>query len=496
MAMVMEAVREAISTSGNMGCKSQALADTMISNTVGLHHSHLLAWRAEPLVFLKVSWPLFNYPALDSEEAATYEELVKALMDHFAPRPSKMALRMDFFHGRRFQNSSLQAFRRYTYSMASGHLQPTVQVANSLEIAKETPIQKVPNASKSAIEFLSLIGTDEIQPCLFEESLVAVSENGQRIGTFSISVKRSRYSLDEGYEEDCYLVHARSKGTVDGVPCTTSITGYVTKNLETLEQHTEESVRFREHPVETRTHVVKHQGQTVVTKTIIERDEEIHVSSSSYKCELLQGLVAESANLLVLRVMARRQAVPENAIFLSFDSDHHVCTSTYRALGFQKQQVKKEEVDVFVIERAVHSIEGVPLGWQFCFLSDGHLSRRVQVGSPVIMLIEQVPILIEIDKPDPHPIFEKIPLDWEEDMELYSQFLDRKEELQASHATYARRHPELSNLLADFLQLLLLRKPDDVVTFAAEYFAPFSVQNPPCRSFQSSDKPSPFRSHV
>ncbi|KAL8183069.1 UNVERIFIED_CONTAM: hypothetical protein K2H54_014023 [Gekko kuhli] len=388
-------------------------------------------------------------------------------------------------------------------------------MAKSLEIAKEIPIQKVPNASKSAIEFLSLIGIDEIQPCLFEESLVTVSENGQRIGTFSISVTRSHYSLD-GYDEGCYLVHARSKGTVDGVPCTTSITGYVTKNLETVEQHTEESVRFREHPVETRTHVVKHQGQTVVTKTIIERDEEIHVSSSSYNCNLLRGLVAESANLLVLRVMARRQAVPESAIFLSFDSDHHICTSTYRALGFQKQQVEKEEADVFVIERAVHSIEGIPLSWQFCFLSDGllspavvrrmkivveecnerHLSRRVQVGSPVIMLIVQMPILIEIDKPDPRPIFEKIPLDWEEDMELYSQFLDRKEELQASHATYARRHPELSNLLADFLQLLLLRKPDDVVTFAAEYFSPFSAQNPPCRSFQSSDKPSPFHSHV
>nr|XP_056717480.1 ciliogenesis-associated TTC17-interacting protein [Euleptes europaea] len=376
--------------------------------------------------------------------------------------------------------------------MASGNLLSTVQVANSLEAAKE----KVPNASKSAVEFLSHIGTEEIQPCLFEESLVAISDNGQTIGMFSISVKWSHYSLDEWCEENCYLVRARSQGTVDSIPCTTSITGYVTKTLETLEQHTEESMRFRENPVETRTHVVKRQGQIVVTKTLIERDEEIHINSSSYSCELLQGLVSESANLLVLRVMARRQTVPENAIFLSFDGDHHICISTYRALGFQKQQVNKEEVDVFVIERAVHSTEGIPLSWQFCFLSDGHLSRRVQVGSPVIMLILQMPILIEIDEPDPRPVFGKIPLDWEEDVELHSQFLDRKEELQASHATYVRRHPELSNLLADFLQLLLLRKPDDVVTFAAEYFAPFSAQNPPCRSFQSSDKPSPFRSPV
>ncbi|KAM6464502.1 ciliogenesis-associated TTC17-interacting protein isoform 1-T5 [Liasis olivaceus] len=357
-------------------------------------------------------------------------------------------------------------------------------------------IERIPIASKEAVDFLSLIEIKEIQPCLFEESLVTISETGETIGTFDISVKWACYSLDDWQEEDCFLVHANSKGTIDGVPCKTSLTGYVTKKLEILEQHTQESVRFRDHPVETRTQVVKRHGQLCVTKTVVERDEEIHVDTFSYRCAQLQGLISESANFLVLRVMARRQSLPRDAIFLSFDSDQHICTSTYNTLGFQKQQVKKEEVDVFVIERTVHSVEAPPLNWQFCFLPDGHLSRRVQIGSPATMVILKMPILIDKDEPDPRPIFEKVLLDWEEDAELYSKFLDRKEELQASHATYVRRHPELSALLADFLQLLLLRKPDDVVTFAAEFFAPFSAQQPPCRSFQSSDRPSPFRSHV
>ncbi|KAF7241905.1 Ciliogenesis-associated TTC17-interacting protein [Varanus komodoensis] len=429
-----------------------------------------------------------------------------------------------------------------------------MQQSTSKDVTEEASIEKIPAASKEAVDFLSRIEAKEIKPCLFEESLVAISESGQPIGQFSISVEWSCYSLDGWQEEDCYLVRASSKGTIDGVPCTTSITGYVTKRLETVEQHTKESMRFKEHPVETRTHVVKRQGQLFVRKTIVERDEEIHVDTFSYQCSQLEGLISESANLLVLRVMARRQAVPQDAIFLSFDTDQHIsllneiatgtgvsrdmdmlihrigeqeaelqglqllaldrdeaqissqrsiCTLSAwtdypgkNALGFQKQQVGKEEVDVFVIERSVHPADVVPLTWQFYFLSDGHLSCRVQVGSPATMVILQLPILIETDEPDPRPVFEKIPLDWEEDVQLYSKFLDRKEELQASHATYMRRHPELSALLADFLQLLLLRKPDDVVAFAAEFFAPFSVQNPPCRSFQSSDKPSPFRSRV
>ncbi|XP_070592861.1 ciliogenesis-associated TTC17-interacting protein isoform X2 [Erythrolamprus reginae] len=308
------------------------------------------------------------------------------------------------------------------------------------EVTREPEVtEKIPAASKEAVSFLSLIEIKEIQPCLFEESLVAISETGETIGTFSVSVKWAYYSLDGWLEEDCFLVCANSKGTIDGVSCKISLTGYVSKKLEILEQRIQESVRFRDHPVETRTKVMQRHGQLYVTKVIVEKDN---------------------------------------------------------SLGFQKQKVKKEEVDVFVIERTVHSIEAPPLNWQFYFLPDGHLSRRVQVGSPAIMLILQMPILIDTDEPDPRPVFEKVLLDWEEDAELYSKFLDRKEELQASHATYVRRHPELNTLLADFLQLLLLRKPDDVVTFAAEFFSPFSSQQAPCRSFRSSDKPSPFRSHV
>lgn len=61
--------------------------------------------------------------------------------------------------------------------------------------------------------------------------------------------------------------------------------------------------------------------------------EEINVSTFSYRCAQLEGLISESANFLVLRVMARRQSLPQNAIFLSFDSDQHVCTSTYVSSG-------------------------------------------------------------------------------------------------------------------------------------------------------------------
>lgn len=77
-------------------------------------------------------------------------------------------------------------------------------------------------------------------------------------------------------------------------------------------------------------------------------------------------------------------------------------------------------------------------------------------------------------------------------MQLYSKFLDRKEELKADHAVYMKDHPEVKALLADFLQFLLLRKPDDVIEFASEFFASHSPNMPSQNAYLSSSAPNPF----
>lgn len=53
-----------------------------------------------------------------------------------------------------------------------------------------------------------------------------------------------------------------------------------------------------------------------------------------------------------------------------------------------------------------------------------------------------------------------------------------QEELKADHASYLRQHPEIRALISDFLQFLLLRKPEDVFQFAREYFLPFLSHHP------------------
>ncbi|XP_042562179.1 ciliogenesis-associated TTC17-interacting protein [Clupea harengus] len=334
--------------------------------------------------------------------------------------------------------------------------------------------------STEALAFLSSIELEDVQRCLFADSLVTVSDTGRELGEFCISIQNTVHN-----NQPCFLVHANSHGAIDSIPCGTSITGYVTATFETLEQDLHEYVKLRGHSLDRKSHMVRQDGQLIVNK-VTQEEEEVREQISTFPLSSLCGFVSEASNLLILRILAQRKNIPENMTFLSFDAETQICLSTYRELGETKQVVGSETVDGFGIERTVDSVEDIPAMWQCYFLQDGHLVSRVQIGSPVMMKLLKLPTLITGDEQDKRPVFEKRLLVWEEDMQLYSKFLDRKEELKADHMSYVRHHPELRAVLADFLQFLLLRKPQDVFSFAREYFAPFSSQRPPADTFKST----------
>ncbi|OPJ79898.1 ciliogenesis-associated TTC17-interacting protein [Patagioenas fasciata monilis] len=346
--------------------------------------------------------------------------------------------------------------------------------------------QETPALTAPAAEFLSLIGLEELECCLFAETLQVVTAGDQAGGQWWAEVRWAPYKRAGEPVQSCFLVQAGSRGRQDGVPCSSTLKAYVTPQLETLEQEEQEHLQLRAHAVERRTHIVSHQHGMTVTKTLQEQEGEPKCQSFSYSCDEVGGLLLEGASILLLRVLACRQAVPPGLTFPAIDTEGHLCTSSYRALGIQQQAVGSTEVKVFVIERAVHTSLGISTIWQSGFLPSGHLARRVQVGCPRLLLLQDESVLGEIGGVQPQPTFPKQPLDWEEDIQLCSWFLDQKEQLEASHTTYVRQHPELLALLADFLQALLLQQPPDPVSFAAQFFAPFACQFPPGAPFASA----------
>ncbi|CAB1312258.1 unnamed protein product [Coregonus sp. 'balchen'] len=95
-----------------------------------------------------------------------------------------------------------------------------------------------------------------------------------------------------------------------------------------------------------------------------------------------------------------------------------------------------------------------------------------------------LPPQIHTELRDDKPVFEKRRLVWEEDMQMHSKFLDRKEELKAEHASYLRQHTEFRAMMADFLQLL--RKPSDIFMFGRQDFFPSASRQPPGGTFNTS----------
>ncbi|CAD7953192.1 unnamed protein product [Amoebophrya sp. A25] len=58
-------------------------------------------------------------------------------------------------------------------------------------------------------------------------------------------------------------------------------------------------------------------------------------------------------------------------------------------------------------------------------------------------------------------------------MDLDAYVKVREGTLREEYYTYLDSHPELQQVLTDFLSAIVVHTPDDVYQFASEYFAPF-----------------------
>ncbi|XP_071667007.1 ciliogenesis-associated TTC17-interacting protein isoform X3 [Patagioenas fasciata] len=278
--------------------------------------------------------------------------------------------------------------------------------------------QETPALTAPAAEFLSLIGLEELECCLFAETLQVVTAGDQAGGQWWAEVRWAPYKRAGEPVQSCFLVQAGSRGRQDGVPCSSTLKAYVTPQLETLEQEEQEHLQLRAHAVERRTRIVSHQHGMTVTKTLQEQEECPQAPEDGIPRD--HGAVAVSQGGHV-----SLQGEPKCQSF-SYSCDE-------RALGIQQQAVGSTEVKVFVIERAVHTSLGISTIWQSGFLPSGHLARRVQVGCPRLLLLQAESVLGEIGGVQPQPTFPKQPLDWEEDIQLCSWFLDQKVRLGRSH---------------------------------------------------------------
>ncbi|XP_023447805.1 ciliogenesis-associated TTC17-interacting protein isoform X2 [Dasypus novemcinctus] len=259
-----------------------------------------------------------------------------------------------------------------------------------------------PEANAEAVRYLNSLLQEELQLLFFSETLAMVSDTGEPQGELTIDIQKRKYKDEPYVITPCFLVHAFSHSSLDKTLCGNSLLGYLSGKMEVMEQHSHEFIQSLVLPTDRKTTLLRQDDQLAMTRSVTE-GEEAKTEVTHFPAKSVAGFISEAANLVLLRVMARRRAVPGDARFLALDTEGKLCFSTYQALGFQKMQVDHHQVEVFIVEQTVHSIEGIPMSCLYYLFSDGHLAKRVQVGSPGFCIVTKMPILREEGGAPPQP---------------------------------------------------------------------------------------------
>lgn len=367
---------------------------------------------------------------------------------------------------------------RNRLAMLSGDLpQPVVEGSRtSANVPLFNPAAPFPKASPDGLNFLESIDENDLRHLLFEDILpIVTADTGKVVGEYKLQV-----SLGGGKRHPMLTVKANSVGSIDSVPCGTSITARLTPQLETLEQRIHEYVKLDGFLLDRVTDIIKERDSYAIYR-VTTKGEKQEKTEYSVGIVNMRGFISEGSNILLQKLLTKK-GVPENFQLLAMDYDTTICPVFYKSLGPKLEKIGDVDMKVKGVEKLVKTGREQHIVWHSFYNEDGHLVSRLQLGSPVIMMLltplartdeesSQLQFAMETGRLSQR-------LDWEDDLQFYSKYLDRKEELLASHLTYINHTEPCRQLMADFLQALLVEKPADVVTFAGHYFSFFSSEVP------------------
>ncbi|RDD40202.1 Ciliogenesis-associated TTC17-interacting protein [Trichoplax sp. H2] len=321
-----------------------------------------------------------------------------------------------------------------------------------------------PKANSAALKYLaSKISRYHEESFLFSDTMVMLS-NGKYSGESNVSVE-----LTTRRGEECYLVHVSSKGAVDGIQMGTTITGYVSLSMETLEQQTVEYIKIPNKPIDRRAFLTLH-GDEYILRKFVAIGDAIERKTYIIPHDLMKGFISEAASILIQRQFVQNDELEDiiGLQFITLNADCRLCHLTYMKLHEKEDTINSNTVQLKGITKTLTVENERPISWNVYFFPDGHMFSREQVGSTIVIKvnIQPTPVLLPKER-------KLLEYKWQDDMQFYSQYLDRKEELEAQRMTYLGRHPEIKAILADFLQFLLLKKPDDPCAFASEFFSTY-----------------------
>ncbi|CDS39705.1 cAMP dependent protein kinase regulatory subunit type I II alpha beta [Echinococcus multilocularis] len=320
-------------------------------------------------------------------------------------------------------------------------------------------------SSMLSFDFSTDITPSTINQATFGESLRAIAEDGTDVGFYECSVNADT-------NDKSVLVNTRSEYSIADTEYCTILTSKLDSQLNLLNE-------TNEYTRKTKDQVIKRIIRThrELDNLIMEIEEWVNTKSTkSTRRQSLSELgwyLANGAVLVVERIYAITSAETKFTVN-TMDTDGVVCNLVCEHLCERNVSYGNKNVSELAMKQTIVSPAGSSITTHKYFTVHGQLLSLVQVGLPIVFKTMDLPSLVTKTQYLPTPNITDNDFHWRDNYMLYSRFHERKEELKSQYHLYLYNHPEFVDMVKDFLQSILMEKPEDTLNFAADFFTTFS----------------------
>ncbi|XP_025830962.1 ciliogenesis-associated TTC17-interacting protein-like [Agrilus planipennis] len=267
-----------------------------------------------------------------------------------------------------------------------------------------------------------------------------------------------------------FLIHQSSQFYVNDMNAGSLLTSWVDKNFHTLEEKRTEFLVEKDGTVKEKMLFVALQKGKYYVKTHSTVDDS--VEKKFYSFRVTKNFVSEGANYVLMRYLAITRYIGEFELS-SMYINGTMCRNIYKCTGPEVGIVNDKKIDVCKIYRTLIEECGLTHNSITVISLNGQIIKQEWEECDYILQVNPFAQIKRKQKPGK---LERIYLKhvWENDMELFSRYLDRKEQRHLKLIQYLKDHQELKNILSDYLSRILIMKPTEVIDFTVDYFKQYA----------------------
>ncbi|KAJ8721427.1 hypothetical protein PYW07_002202 [Mythimna separata] len=280
------------------------------------------------------------------------------------------------------------------------------------------------------------------------------------VGGISICVE----SLGE--DKDKLLVQVVSYSSKEGAKTGSKLVSILDCNLHTMEENRVEHITKRDLTKEQRSYLAICDSGYYNKVTRVCGDKHV-VKRFYHTFEMAHNFVLEGANIVFLRYLALRRhkgTVQTDTVMMNGT----ICRSIYICKGVSQGIVNGTPFFVVKVER--HIVE--PSGYVHQTLTvlslKGYTISHEWADNCYIFHIN--PLLRVVPEKDEIEQHEPLRETWRSDLQLMSDFLDFKSTRVSEGGRYVTESGTLTGTVRDYLQAILLLRPQDTLHFTRHYF--------------------------